>query len=150
MYTYIYSESVVVSWIGTSEDPFDDVDEVCEFRALVSELPVLQKNMSLVTTTYLCVMIQVMTGMSAFYLQFLKNRLRRKTKKMSCMILNHRSKHTLYQDTSTCIPAIEDVHSNELAMKLGITDKPYCQSSFLVLDVLYRQGLMISCNCSCN
>ena len=35
----ISSESIVVAQIGTSEDPFNDVDEVCELRALVGELP---------------------------------------------------------------------------------------------------------------
>ena len=34
----ISSESVVVAWIGASEDPFNDVDEACELRALIGEL----------------------------------------------------------------------------------------------------------------
>lgn len=33
------SESGFLARVGSSEDPFDDVDEVCELRALVSELP---------------------------------------------------------------------------------------------------------------
>ena len=34
----ISSESVVVAQIGASEDPFDDVDELCELTALIGDL----------------------------------------------------------------------------------------------------------------
>ena len=147
----ISSESVVVARIGASEDPFDDVDEVCELRALIGDLP-----------DSTCSPEEYVTGDNSLSVcddagddwddRFLASTSQEQAETEEAEdeddelydLEPHPPKLKTYQEA---VSAIEDVQTfldskghNELAMKLGSQINSIVS---LQLNALYRQGLMI-------